>query len=69
MIAMAQTSLGRIARDGPKRIPQLGAFLAVTSDRSMLESCGSLAAVGLNEEGLPLRAALPLSSRDPAKLA
>jgi hypothetical protein len=29
----------------------------------------SLAAVGLNEEGLPVWAALPLSSRDPAKLA
>src|SRR5215470_17829733 len=44
MIAMARTSLGRIARGGPKRIPQLGAFLAVISDRCMLEACGSLAA-------------------------
>src|SRR5262249_15858513 len=47
-----------------KAHPATWAFLAVISDRSMLESCGSLAA-GMNEEGLPWRAALPLSSRDP----
>jgi hypothetical protein len=66
MIAMARTSLRRIARRRRERITQLVTFAAVMSDRSTLERRGP---VGLNEEGLPLQAALPLSSRDPAKLA
>src|SRR6516162_9856843 len=67
MIAMARTSLRRIARRRRERIPQTCNFC----HRGM----GSLQARGLaargspNEEGLPLRAALPLSSRDPAELA
>src|SRR5690349_20308486 len=64
MIAMARTSLRWIARRGRKRTPQTWQLLP---PRYGVATSLGLAARGRpNEEGLPLRAALPLSSRDPA---